>query len=94
MVRDKKEKNDMDWDAYAKHINDSVRKPDRHAGLSPEAKEWAHKREQKLAIEKLLSTILTVGCAVWIISWDFLLLIPVLGIVGGLRHITEIDRGK
>lgn len=44
--------------------------------------------------ERLFNVALAVGCGIWIISWDILLLIPVLGIVGGMLRLSEINRGE
>lgn len=81
-----------DWEVYTQHINDIVRKPDPYAEMDPETRKWFENRRFKLVTEKWFDILLAVGCTIWIISWDFLLLIPVLGIVGGLRRLAEIER--
>lgn len=81
-----------DWDAYAKYINDSVRKPDQYAGLSPEMKERLQRQERMRALEKLFVSGIVLACAAWIVSRDLLLLVPVLGIVGGIKVLYRDDK--
>lgn len=40
--------------------------------------------------EKIIFTILAIGCSIWILRYDIILLIPVLGLVASIRELSTI----
>lgn len=46
-------------------------------------------REINPKIERVVFVLLAIGCSIWILQYDIILLMPVLGIVASVRELRS-----
>jgi len=41
-------------------------------------------------VEGIIFKVLAIGCSIWILQYDLILLIPILGLVASLRELSAL----